>query len=112
MSHSETCTQYALDIVAGERPACDWIKLPEARHIADLERPNFPYVFDAAAADRACEFIELLPHTKGRWAARREKLKLEPHQCFIVGSLFGWLSKEDGFRRFREAYICMPRKQG
>ena len=105
MSHSETCTQYALDIVAGKIPACLWIRLAAARHIENLERPDFPYVFDAAAADRACSFLELLPHTKGRWAARREKLKLEPFQCFIVCSLFGWLSKEDGFRRFREANI-------
>ncbi|MGA2650411.1 MAG: terminase TerL endonuclease subunit [Terracidiphilus sp.] len=112
MTHAERCTQYALDIAAGIVPACHWIKLAAARHLENLERPDFPYIFDANAANRACEFIELLPHVKGRWAARREKLKLEAHQCFIVCSLFGWLSKEDGFRRFREAYICMPRKNG
>jgi phage terminase large subunit-like protein len=112
MSHAETCTQYALDIVEGKIPACLWIRLAAARHIENLERPDFPYVFDAAAADRAGDFCSLLPHTKGRWAARREKLKLEPWQCFIVCSLFGWLNKDDGFRRFREAYICVPRKNG
>jgi phage terminase large subunit-like protein len=112
VSYAQKATQYAVDILTGTLPACHWIKLAAARHIENLERPDFDYIFDDAAANRACEFIELLPHTKGRWAARREKLKLEPFQCFIIGSIFGWLSKTDGFRRFREAYICCPRKQG
>jgi phage terminase large subunit-like protein len=112
MSHAETCTQYALDTLEGKIPACHWMKLAAARHLENLERPDFPYTFDINAANRAGDFISLLPHTKGKWAARREKLKLEPFQCFIVCSLFGWLNKEDGFRRFREAYICVPRKNG
>lgn len=112
MSYAENATQYALDVIAGTIPACHWIKLAAARHIENLERPDFEYVYDDDAANRACEFIELLPHTKGRWAARREKLKLGPWQQFIVCSIFGWLNKEDGFRRIRECYICCPRKQG
>ena len=51
-----------------------------------------------------------MPHTKGKWARKRETIKLEPFQCFIVCSLFGWVDKETGYYRFQEAYICLPRK--
>lgn len=74
--------------------------------------PAWPFRFDEAKAGRACEFIEGLPHVKGSWAAESEDLRLQPWQCFIVCSLFGWVKKSDGFRRFRIAYICVPRKNG
>lgn len=47
---------------------------------------------------------------KGKWAARRENLKLGPWQVLIVCSLFGWVSIASGCYRFREAYIEVPRK--
>src|ERR1035438_1419720 len=112
MAYSDTATKYAVDVVAGTIPACKWIRLAAARHLENLNRPNFEYEFCDEQANRACEFIELLPHTKGRWAARREKLVLQPWQVFIVCSIFGWLNKETRLRRYREAYICVPRKNG
>jgi phage terminase large subunit-like protein len=39
-------------------------------------------------------------------------LRLQPWQVFIVASIFGWVHKETGLRRFREAYVCVPRKNG
>jgi phage terminase large subunit-like protein len=110
-SFYERCTQYAVDVVEGRRLACHWVKLAAARHLENLNRLDFEYTFSEEAVNRACAFIELLPHVKGRWAARRELIHLEDWQCFYVGNIFGWLSK-DGFRRFREAYICVPRKNG
>jgi phage terminase large subunit-like protein len=55
--------------------------------------------------------MEKMPHTKGRWAARRERLVLAGWQCFIVCNLFGWCDLE-GLRRFREAYLKIARKNG
>lgn len=112
MTHSEQATQYAYQVTEGKIPACKWVKLAARRHIDDLSRPDFPYVYSDAHGNRACDFIEALPHVKGRWAAKRELLILQPWQKFIVCSLFGWLNKETGLRRFREAYICVPRKNG
>lgn len=37
---------------------------------------------------------------------------LEPWQQFIVGSLFGWKREKGGPRRFRTAYVEVPRKNG
>lgn len=69
------------------------------------------YYFDDAAADRAVVFFEkYLRHSKGRWAGRR--FTLEPWQRDdLVRPLFGW-KRADGSRRYRHAYVELPRKNG
>lgn len=118
-THVEKGTQYALDVLAGIIPAGKWVKLACKRHITDLDRSAsgsnsdpFPYYFDERAAEKVCNFVELLPHTKGKWAAKRQKLTLEPWQCFKTMCIFGWKRKADGLRRFRKAFILESRKNG
>jgi phage terminase large subunit-like protein len=67
--------------------------------------------FDDAAADRAVAFFErVLTHTKGEWAG--QPLKLADWQANeIIRPLFGW-KRADGTRRYRTAYIQIPRKAG
>lgn len=111
--HVEAANKYARDVVAKKIIACKWVRLACKRHLDDLKRSqtkSWPYRFDPAKGERVCKFIELLPHTKGEWARRKELLKLEPFQCFKTVVLFGWLRKQDGTRRFRKAYIELPRK--
>lgn len=104
---------YARSVVAGKTLACQWVVKACQRHLDDLDRGDeFPYCFDKDKAAKAINFIELLPHTKGRWAQRRENIVLQPWQRFIVGSIFGWVHKESGLRRFREVYLEIPRKNG
>ena len=105
----EIATQYARQVIAGEIEACRWTKLACERHFKDLERGQF--LFDEAKAERACRFLEMLPHVKGNWAARSELMVLRPWQVFLVCMLFGWV-KTDGLRRFTLAYIKVPRKNG
>ncbi len=69
-------------------------------------------MFDRSTAERVCRFVQLLPHTKGKWASRRERIKLEPWQQFFLCVAFGWLHKDTGKRRFREVYLEVPRKNG
>ena len=69
---------------------------------------GFLYAYDASLADRAVSFIESLKHIKGReWAGR--PIVLEDWQCFIVSTIFGWVDLA-GDRRFKAAYIEVPRK--
>lgn len=53
---------------------------------------------------------------RGQWAraaiGSTDKIHLEAWQVFIVASLFGWVEKRSGLRRFREALIMVPRKNG
>ena len=110
--HCQDAYQYALDVTTGKIPNCKDVVNSCQRFLNDLEREDFKFEFDPVAADRAVRFIETLPHTKGKWAAKKKCLILEGWQKFIVINLFGWVDKKDGYRRFREAYVAVPRKNG
>lgn len=123
LTYGEIATQYARDVVDGRIPACKWHKLACARHLRDLERigsAGFPYVFnpeltDAAGktyfpGERICKFAELMPHIKGDWAARGQLIVLEAWQIFILVSIFAWVHRDTGKRRFRVADLYVPRK--
>lgn len=102
--------KYARDVVAGKIPACKWTIRACERHLADLARKNWRYKFDAEKAAQACRRVENFPHIKGEWARRGELIHLEGWQLFIVCSIFGWVDKKTGLRRFRTVYIEVPRK--
>lgn len=103
---------YARGVVAGYIPAGLYVRLACQRFLDDLEREDWPFEYVPEKADRAVRFMELMPHTKGKWAAKQETLRLEPWQCFAECNLFGWVRKDTGLRRFREAYEEVPRKNG
>lgn len=105
--------QYAADILGGKIPACKWVKLAVDRQLADLKKyvgDRSLYVFDENEANRVCKFIELLTHTKGELAGTR--IHLEPWQVFILTTVFGWLRRADGGRRYRRAYVEVSRGNG
>ncbi|HWX01448.1 terminase large subunit [Collimonas sp.] len=113
--HVTAANRYAREVVAGKIVACKWVKLACKRHLDDLEsakKKTSKYFFDADAADDVCAFIELLPHTKGKWAKTKELIVLQPWQKFIFCVLFGWKIRKNERRRFRKAYIAVPRKNG
>jgi len=107
--------KYARDVVGGRIVACNYVKAACARHLNDLKAAkakSYPYRFDRDRAERVCKFIGLMPHTKGEWAQKKERVKLEPWQQFIFSIAFGWVRKADKTRRFREVYVEVPRKNG
>ncbi len=110
--------QYASDIVKGKIPACKSIRLQCARFLAELKvqkRKEFPFRFDDDKAARICRFIEKLPHSKGKWARKKETLRLEPWQVWILCAAYGWLYKAGdraGTRRYRVLFVIVPRKNG
>ena len=125
MNHCELAGQYVDDVISGKVLACRYIKQACERQLRDLKaqrRKTFPYFFDVRAANRACQFVEKLPHIKGDWAKRGELLRLEPWQCFLITTLFGWMCSKtlidhDGnvlmhknTRRFRTTYWEVARK--
>lgn len=113
IAYANVATQYARDVVDGTIDACVFVRQACQRHLNDLDRAanesGFEFEFDSKLAAKACRFIELLPHVKGELANRRELILLEPWQIFIVSNLFGWVDI-DGKRRYRYAYVEVPRK--
>lgn len=114
-NYTNKANKYARDVVAGKIPACRYVRQACQRHLDDLAQEkdaSFPYRFNKAAAERACKFIQQMPHTKGEWAFQRMLITLEPWQLFIIAVPFGWVHKKSGLRRFREVYTEVPRKNG
>ncbi len=69
------------------------------------------YYFDKEEASKAIGFIETFcTHTKGELTGKQ--LLLEDWQKKIVGDLFGWKNKKTNLRKYRTAYIQIPRKNG
>ena len=66
--------------------------------------------FDPIAAERVITFIEsFCKHSAGRFAG--QPFLLEPWQKDFLRTLYGW-KRADGTRRFREAYLEVPKKNG
>jgi len=106
---SDRALAYALKIVNKEHPACLYVRQACQRFIDDIERDD---IYLHEDGERWCRFLEKLPHVKGKWAANHERLKLGDWQIFCTVNLFGWKLSDTHKRRFREAYIEVPRKNG
>lgn len=104
--------QYVRDVLDGSIVACKKVRMACQRHLDDLERSrttNWPYRFDEEKANRVIGFFErFLSPSKGDIT----HMRLMPWQCFIEGSLYGWVDKETGLRRFREGLVCVGRGNG
>jgi phage terminase large subunit-like protein len=102
-----------LDVVEGRGVVGKYERLACERHLRDLERQGteeFPYIFDENKASRIYRWFFYCRHVKGAKAGK--PIELEPFQLFELGSIFGWVHKDTGLRRFRKAYSRRARKNG
>lgn len=103
-------TRYAAAVAAGKIVAGPLVRLACRRHLDDLANGAARgLAWDAAAARHVIGFFrDVLRLPDGERAG--EPFALEPHQAFIVGSLFGWKEASTGYRRFRvaEPGIILP----
>lgn len=114
--HVERANRYIDDVLEGRIPACKYVKLACQRQKDDLVRfKDHPlFYFDEEEAGRVCRFIELMPHVKGPAAYYKPDgtpnlIHLEGWQCFIYTTVYGWKRKDTKGRRFRQAYVEVPR---
>ncbi len=106
----EQANRYIQRIQSGEEIACVFVKQAVARHLADLEKRDWPFVFDVKKAEAALTFFKHLRHTSGAYGGK--PFNLQDNQAFLVAMLFGWRWKDSGQRRFTQAYVEMARKAG
>lgn len=115
--------QYEADVLSGAIPACKQVRQACQRNVNDLARQGargFTYRFDDQAAIRICHAAELLPHIKGPEAKVIghdeddrpiwNPIVLEPWQCWLLTTLYGWLQIGKPVRRFKVALVLVPRK--
>lgn len=112
MTPVERLQSYVADVLSGKIVACEKVKMACARHIRDMknsEAPGYPWRFDPVLASRPVDFMErFVKPTKGNY----DKLILMPWQCFVLCSLYGWVDKKTGLRRFREGLVLVGRGNG
>ncbi|HCD1074552.1 TPA: terminase large subunit [Proteus mirabilis] len=98
--------QYASDIKTGKIPACQRLKQAVERYYNDLNNPL--YTFDNEIVERFIGFSRVCPHVKGH--LRGKPIELEPWQQFAFANLLGFKVISTGRRKYRSAYIQVPRK--
>lgn len=110
---AETALKYAQDVLSGAIIAGKLVRLACQRFLLDLQNQN-EFYFDPEAAQHVVDFFGFLKHTKGAWAKKKETagFVLSDWQVFILANIFGWINRQTGCRRFREAYIEVARKNG
>lgn len=111
----EIARRYAETVANGEVPANEDRVLGCRRFLSDLEREDLD--FRQQEFDFIITYIETcVCHVKGEDKDGRsfkgQLLRLEPWQKFVIVNLFGFYKKGTKIRRFNEALIFLPRKQG
>lgn len=105
--------QFAADVVDGKIKSGKRRILACHRFLSELEYsandPDYPWTFDLERGNRPIEYIErFLTPTKGDYS----RMELLPWQHFIEANLYGWVSRQTGYRRFREAIILVGQGNG
>ena len=100
-------TMYAKQVTRGRLhdSCCPYETAACQRHLDDLQRigdDDFPYVFDVTRADRIIRWYDFCIQVRGPEAG--ESVKLQDWQIFDLGSVYGWVHKETGARRFNRTY--------
>lgn len=104
---------YANKIISGDKIACKELKQACKRFIDDLKSKEFD--FRTEEADFVINIIEkTFVHIQGERidgeALRGQPFLLEPFHKFIVYNLLGFFKSNTKERRFKEAFIFIPRK--
>ncbi len=102
---------YSRDVISGEIVACEKHVWACQRFLNDISREGtreFPYVFDDEKARRFLYWMTQFKHTKG--PLQGENIVPEPIQIFIFGNVYGWVHKDNGYRRFKKVYWQVGRK--
>ena len=110
ISYTDRAKRYCQLIIDRTYPASRFTVSACKRFLDDLDRTDWRWTYDEAKAHKVCQFIELCPHEKG--SKQGQSIQLEDFQCWIVCNIFGFVDRTSRLRRFREAVLMIPRKNG
>ena len=113
--YKKIATDYALAVTSGAKVAGAEIVSACRRFLDDLERPEFE--LHRRDPDFVCGIIEkLMVHKQGEaldgTPLTNSPLILQPWQVFCVYNLLGFYLAGTKERRYKEAFIFLPRKSG
>ena len=118
-TEDDPVTAYAVGVINGKIIAGPYVRAACRRHIKDLETADERgLVWDLAASNRVINFFRDILTVEvetrdadGTFTSEAVPFVLEPWQCFIIGSLFGW-KRDNSLRRFRRAYVEIGKGNG
>lgn len=107
----DPASDYARAVVDGKIVAGPLVRAACERHLRDLvDGPKRGLTWDIAAYSRIVGFFrDVLVLSDGEHSSA--PFILQPFQVFILGNLFGWKG-DDGYRRFRTAYVEVGKGAG
>lgn len=113
-SYKQDCIKYAKDVVAGKIKAGGNVRECQ-RFLNDLKRDDIE--LRSRDPDLVINIIrKIMVHKQGETLDGQPLMNtpvlLQPWQVFVVYNLVGWYHKGTNVRRFKEAYIYVPRKNG
>ena len=112
-------------IKANPNKVCKKVKTVYARVVEDLKTPKVvsfynkltgetethTYIFDEKKSLKCINFIErYCRQSKGKWAGK--PLKLELWQKAFLQTVFGFVDKDTGLRKYKKALLFVARKNG
>lgn len=114
-SYKKVAIEYAQAVVSGRKVAGADVKKACERFLEDLQRPDLE--LHTREPDFVIAIIErTMVHKQGEDLSGRPLLGtpflLQPFQIFIVYNLMGFYYKGTQERRYKEAFIFIPRKNG
>lgn len=114
-AHFDTAVRYAEEIASLKVPANEDRVLASKRFLNDLKRDDLDFRQDQF--DFVIDLIEgTIHHVQGEdkngVSFKGTPMLLTDWQKFVVVNLFGFFKKGTNIRRFNEALIFLPRKQG
>lgn len=104
--------EYWRKIESGEIRTSRRVKAVYGKLVREMDEPEAgsPYYFDEETGERPIIFIETFcKQSQGTLGA---PLVLDLFQKAFIQTLFGWLEKATGYRRFRETLFLVARKNG
>lgn len=104
---------YANQCLSGEIPSGKKHKWACMRLLSDVKRmetgdETFPYTWSEEEAEKIVKWFSYLRHSKGVLAKR--PILLTAWQKFVLCQIYGWRQKDSGFKRFRQSFIEVGRK--
>ena len=114
-SYKDTAIKYAKNVVSGKKIAGQQVIEACSRFLTDLERDDLE--LRTHEPDAVIGLIEtLMVHKQGEDITGKPlagtPLLLQPWQVFVIYDLIGFYWKGTDERRFKEAFIMVPRKSG
>lgn len=106
MTILEELKQYSDDCINDKIDSCKKHKWACERFLRDIEKNK--YYWDEQEAQKIYNWFTYLRHSKGELS--KQPIILTTWQKFVMCQVHAWRRKENGLRRFKQAFIIVARK--